>query len=141
MPPHPSTDFEIRNYYQNKPKTDGVYSRNNLSKIKYEAYIINLDEYESIGAYWIALYVNAKDVTCLDGFEVGHIPKVIRKFLGNKSIITNVYRKQAYDLITGGYFYVGFIDFILKGKSLLGYLSSLLMIYDKDDKIILKYFQ
>ena len=87
------------------------------------------------------MYVNAKDVTCLDGFEVGHILKVIRKFLGNKSIITNVYRKQAYDLITGGYFYVGFIDFILKGKSLLGYLSSLLMIYDKNDKIILKYFQ
>ena len=82
MPPHPSTDFEIQNYYQNKPKTDGVYSRNNLSKIKYEAYIINLDEYESIGAYWIALYVNAKNVTYLDGFEVEHIPKVIRKFLG-----------------------------------------------------------
>ena len=81
MPPHHSTDFEIQNYYQNKPKTDGVYSRNNLSKIKYEAYIINLDEYESIGAYWIALYVNAKNVTYLDGFEVEHIPKVIRKFL------------------------------------------------------------
>ena len=82
MPPHPSTDFEIQNYYQNKPKTDGVYSRNNLSTIKYETYIINLDEYESIGAYWIALYVNAKNVTYLDGFEVEHIPKVIRKFLG-----------------------------------------------------------
>ena len=32
------------------PKFNGVYSRNNLSKIKDGAYIINLDDYESIGA-------------------------------------------------------------------------------------------
>ena len=34
MPPHPLTNFEIQKYYQNKPKFNGVYSRNNLSKIK-----------------------------------------------------------------------------------------------------------
>ena len=48
MPPHPLANFEIQKYYQNEPKFNGVYSRNNLSKIKDEAYIINLDEYESI---------------------------------------------------------------------------------------------
>ena len=48
MPPHPLTNFEIQKYYQNEPKFNGVYSRNNLSKVKDEAYIINLDEYESI---------------------------------------------------------------------------------------------
>ena len=46
MPPHPLISFEIQKYYENKPKFNGVYSRNNLSKIKYEEYIINLDEYE-----------------------------------------------------------------------------------------------
>ena len=51
MPPHPSTNFEIQKYYQNEPRFNGVYSRNNLSKIKDETYIINLDEYESIGTY------------------------------------------------------------------------------------------
>ena len=55
MPPHSLTNFEIQKYYQNEPKFNGVYSRNNLSKIKDGAYIINLDEYESIGTHWIAL--------------------------------------------------------------------------------------
>ena len=31
---HPLTNFEIEKYYQNEPKFNGVYSRNNLSKIK-----------------------------------------------------------------------------------------------------------
>ena len=61
MPPHPLTNFEIQKYYQNEPKFNGIYSRNNLSKIKDGAYIINLDEYESIGTHWIALYVNAEN--------------------------------------------------------------------------------
>ena len=34
MPQHPLTNFEIQKYYQNKPKFNGVYSRNNLSKIR-----------------------------------------------------------------------------------------------------------
>ena len=34
MPPHPLTNFEIQKYFQNQPKFDGVYSRNNLSNIK-----------------------------------------------------------------------------------------------------------
>ena len=33
MPPHPLTNFEIQKYYENEPKDNGVYSRNNLSKI------------------------------------------------------------------------------------------------------------
>ena len=48
MPPHPLTNFEIQIYYQNEPKFNSVYLRNNLSKVKDGAYIINLDEYESI---------------------------------------------------------------------------------------------
>ena len=61
-------------------------SRNYLSKIKDVTYIINPDEYESIGTHWIALYVNAKNITYFDSFGVEHIPKYIRKFIGNKNI-------------------------------------------------------
>ena len=79
MPAYPLTNFEIQKCYQNEPRFNGVYSRNNLSKIKDRAYIINLDEYESIGTHLIALYVNAKDVTYFDSFEVEHIAKKIKK--------------------------------------------------------------
>ena len=77
MPPHPLSNFEIQKYYENEPKFDGVYSRNNFYEIKDRTYIINLDEYESIGTHWIALFVNDNDVTYFDSFEVEHISKKI----------------------------------------------------------------
>ena len=119
MPLHPLTNFEIQKYYQNEPKFNGVYSRNNLPKIKDGAYVINLDEFKSTGTHWRALYVSTENVTYFDCFGVKHIPKEIRKFIGNKNIPTNIYRIQAYDSITCGYFCTRFIDFKLKGKSLL----------------------
>ena len=99
MPPHPFINFEIEKYYQNEPKLN-VCSRNNLSKIRNEAYITNLDEFESIGTHWIALYVNTENVTYIDSFGVEYVPKEIRKFIGNKNIITsNNYRIQAFNSI------------------------------------------
>ena len=80
IPPHPLTNFEIKVHYQNEPRFNGVYSRDNLSdEIKVGAYIINFDEYSDIGTYWIALYVNTKTVTYFDSFGVEHIPKEIKK--------------------------------------------------------------
>ena len=90
--------------------------------------------------------MNAENVTYFDSFGVEHIPKEIKKFIGNKNIITNIYRIQAYDSIMCGYFCIGFIDFMLKGKSLLDYTNLLSPNdYEKNDKIILtlicmKYF-
>ena len=71
-----------------------------------------------------------------------HIPKEIKKFIGSKNIITNLYRIQAYDPIMCGYFCIGFIDFMLKGKSLLEYINLFSPNeYERNDKTILKYFQ
>ena len=52
--PHPLTNFEIQKYYQNEPRFNGVYSRDNLPKIKDGAYVINLDEYSNIRTLWVA---------------------------------------------------------------------------------------
>ena len=41
---HPLTNFEIQKCYQNEPKFNGVYSRNNLSTVKDETYVINLEK-------------------------------------------------------------------------------------------------
>ena len=62
MRPHPVINFEIQKVYQIEPKFDSVYSRNNLPNIKDETYVINLNEFKSIGTHWIVLYVNGKNV-------------------------------------------------------------------------------
>ena len=92
MPPHPLTNFEIQKYYQNEPKFNGVYSRDNLPKIKDGAYVINLDEYSDIGTDWVALYVNNNNVTYFDSIGVEHIPKEIKAFINNKNIKASVFR-------------------------------------------------
>ena len=124
MPPHPLTNFEIIKYYENESRFNGVYSRDNLSnKIKDGAYVINLDEYSDIGTHWVALWVNNNNVTYFDSFGVEHIPKEIIKFIGRKNVIANIFRIQAYDSIMCGYFCIGFINFMLKGKSLTKYTN------------------
>ena len=88
------------------------------------------------------MYVNDNIVTYFDSFRVEHIPKEIKKFIGNKNIIANIYRTQAFDSIMCGYFCIGFIDIMLKGKSLLDCTNLFsLHDYEKNDEIMLKYFQ
>ena len=75
MLPHPLSTFEIQKYQNELNRLYGVFSRNNLSQIKDGAYMINLNGYESIGTYWIALYANAENVAHFDSFGVEHIQK------------------------------------------------------------------
>ena len=90
LTPHPLTKFEIQEYYQNEPRFNGVFSRDNLpnnnndnnnnnnnnNNIKHGTYVINLDEYDDIGTHWVALYVNNKTIIYFDSFGVEHIPKL-----------------------------------------------------------------
>ena len=118
LPPHPLTNFEKQEYYQNEPRFNGVFSRDNLpNNIKNYAYVINLDEYHHIGTHWAAFYVNNKTVIYFDSFGVEHIPKEIKKFIARKKIIANIYRIQAYDSIMCGYFCTGFINLCLMVKA------------------------
>ena len=102
MPRHPLTNFEIQKY-QNEPRFNGVYSRDNLPKIKDGAYVINLDEYSHIGTHWVALYVQNNNATYFDSFGVEHISKETKIFIANKNKTTNIFRIQAYDSIMCGY--------------------------------------
>ena len=85
--------------------------------------------------------MNGNNIIYFDGFGVEHIPKENKKLIGNKNIITNIYRIPAYDSIMWEYFCIGLIDFMLKYKSLLDYASLFSPTeYEKNNKIILKYF-
>ena len=77
--PHPLTNFETQKDYQNEPKFNGVYSRNNLPKIKDGTYVINLDGYKSIGTHWIALYTNDNNITYLIALELNVFQNKLKK--------------------------------------------------------------
>ena len=87
MLPHPLTNFEIQKYYQNEPRFNGVYSRDNLpKKIKDGAYVINLDEYADVGTHWIALFCKRREIVYFDSFTVEHVSEEIKNFIGNRNI-------------------------------------------------------
>ena len=116
--------LEISEYYKDEPRFNGVYSRNNLPKtIKKGTYVINLDEYENTGTHWVSLFVKANKVIYFDSFGIEHIPEKINKFIGNKKIKASIFRIQAYDSIMCGYFCIEFINYMLKGKTLLDYTN------------------
>ena len=142
MPPHPLSNFEIQKYYQNEPRFNGACSRDNSTKIKDGAYIVNLDKLSNIVTHWVALYVHNNDVTYFDSFGVERIRKEIKAFINRSlSITTNIFRIQAYDSIMCGYFSVGFIDFMLATKTLTEYIDLFLPNnFKENDDLILNYF-
>ena len=67
---------------------------------------------------------------------------IFQRFIDSKNITTNIFRIQAYSSIKCGYLCIWIIDFTLKGKSLLNYTKFFSpKDYEKNDEIILKYFQ
>ena len=88
------------------------------------------------------MYVNNNDVTYFHSFGVEHIPKEIKAFI-NRSlyITTNIFRIQAYDSIMCEYFCIGFVDFMLAGKTLTEFTNLFTPNnFKKNDNIILNYF-
>ena len=96
IPPNPLTNFEIKDYYENEPRFNGVYSSDNLPKIiKNGAYVINLDEYADVGTHWVALYVKSNEAIYFESFGVELVPKEIKRFIGHKNTKTSIFRIQA----------------------------------------------
>ena len=72
--------MEYKRYYQNEPKFNGVFSRNNLHKIKDRAYEINLDECNSIGTHG-----DLKNEDIIERFTKKNCKKQIKKSLELKN--------------------------------------------------------
>ena len=143
MMPHPLTNFEMQKYYENEPRFNGVFSRDNLlKKIKDGAYVINLDEYEDIGTHWIALFCKKNEMVYFNSFGVEYIPEEIKEFIGNKNIKANIFWIRGNNSVIYGYFCIGFIEFMLADKKLTDF-ANLLSPYDfdKNDQIILSYLK
>ena len=80
------TNFEIQKYYQNEPRFNGVYSRDNLTdKIKNGTYVINLDEYSDIGTHWIVFYALSLELNMSQNkFETLLVIKILRDLRSQK---------------------------------------------------------
>ena len=87
-------------------------------------------------------FVKKNEIVYFDSFGVENIPEEITEFIRNKNIKANIFRVQANNSVMCGYFCIGFIDFMLAGKTLIDY-TALFSPHDfnKNDQIILSYFK
>ena len=81
IPPRPLANFEIQEYYKNEPRFNGVYSRNNLPKLKKGAYVINLDHSKTTGTHWVVIFVKSNEVIYFDSYGVENILEEIKKLI------------------------------------------------------------
>ena len=69
------------------------------------------------------MYALNNNVTYFDSFSVEYIAEEIKKFIDKPTIITNIFRIQAYDSVMCRYFHIGFINFMIEGKSLTDFTN------------------
>ena len=69
------------------------------------------------------MHVNSNNIIYFDKFGIEHILKEIEKIIGNKNIKTNISRIQEYDSKMYWYFWIGLVDFMLKGETLQDYTN------------------
>ena len=87
------------------------------------------------------MYALNNNITYFDSFSVEHIRKEVKIFIAKSIVVANIFRMEKYDTVMCGYICIGFIDFMLKGKTLIDftYLFSPNN-FNRNDDIILKYF-
>ena len=86
--------------------------------------------------------MDSDNMTFFYSFGVEHIPGRIERIKGKKYLTTKIYRKQVYDSLICGYFYLGFIVFALNNKRLTNFTDLFSPNnFKKDHKMILDKFQ
>ena len=69
-----------------EPKFNGVVSRNNLPRIKYGAYVINIFDKNKKGTYWVSLFINRNTAVDFDCFGTEYISQEVLNKIRDKSI-------------------------------------------------------
>ena len=93
------TNIKIAKYFNYERRFNGVFSIDNLSRIKDGAYVINRYYKQSKGTHWVSLLINRNTVVCFDSFGIEYIPHEILSKIKYKYITHNIFRTQNDDSI------------------------------------------
>ena len=128
-------------YFKNVKGFNGVFSGNNLPRLKIGAYVIKLDHSENTGTHWIVIFIKSNEAIYFDSFGVEYIPKEIMKKVKNKNIKTSIFRIQDNNSMCG-YFCILFVENMLNNKTLTDFTNLFSpWNFKKNGEIIKKYFK
>ena len=139
VPLHPLSNIEINQYFNYDSKFNGVFSRNNLPRIKYVPYVINLDDKNSKETHSDSLFIDRNTAVYFDSFRIEYIPQKVLNKIKDKSITHSIFRIHDNDSFTCGFCCIVFVEYLLAGTNLLDYTNLFSPNdYKKNDKIIYK---
>ena len=115
---HTLRNIKITKYFNNKPKFNGVFSRENLPKIKDGVYVINLEDTQSKETHWVSLFIDKSIAAYFDSFGIEYIPQEVLDKSKDKSITHNICRIQSDDSIMCGFNCITLIEYMIAGKTL-----------------------
>ena len=139
---HPLSSTNINNYFNYESRCNGVFSRENLSRIKDGAYRINLDDKKSKETHWVLLFIDGNTAVYFDSFGIEYIPQEVLSKIQDKCITHSIFRIQDDGYIMCGFYCITFIEYMFAGKTLLNYTNLFsLNNYKINGKTIYKYFK
>ena len=113
-----------------------------MPRIKNGAYIINLDDKNSKETHWVSLFIDKNLAVYFDSFGIEYIPQEVLNKIRDNWITHNIFRTPDNESIMCGFYCITFIEYMLAGKTLLDYTNLFSPNdYEKNDKIIYKYFK
>ena len=105
-------------------------------------HVINLNDGNSKETYWISIFINRNTVIYFDSFRIKYIPQEVFKKIRDESVTHNTFRIKGNKYIMCGFYFSTYIEYMLPGKTLLGYTNLFSPNdYLKNDKIMYKYFK
>ena len=121
------------NKFIDKPRFNGVFSRNN---------VITIDDKNSKRTHWLSLFIHKNVAIYFDSFGISYIYQKVLNKVTDKSITHNIFRIQDNESILCGFYCIAFIEYMLAGKTLLDYTNLFSPNdYRKNDKITYKCFK
>ena len=95
---------------------------------------------KSKGTHWVSLFIDSNTALYFDSCGIEYIPQEVLNKIRDKSVTHNILRIQDNESITGGFYFITFIEHMLAGKTLLDYTNLFsLNDYKKNEKTIYKY--
>ena len=87
------------------------------------AYVINLDDKNSKGTYWVSLFINKNIAIYFDFFGIEYIPQEVLGKIKNKWVTPNIFRIHNNESIICGFNCIAFIEYMLVGRTLFYYTN------------------
>ena len=128
---------KVPKYYDQDCRFHDVFSRDNLPKIKDEAYVTNPNDKQSEGTHWVSLFVDKDNAVYFDSLGIEYIPQEVLSKIKDKSITRKIFGIQDDGSIMCRFCFIVFIEYMFPGKNLLDHTT----LFSPKRKIIYKYFK